>query len=243
MIVKGWQKFLLYVLLFGYFAVPIIQIYYCSEIISISDKKEKIDKALLNNTKSYSNTNNYNNCEDLDCEEKNDKSASKNNDKEFQDLFGTYDFIKIPFLNIIIIIISWNFLMISFICLSYMEGTQCAATCCMCCGEKNLPNCVKTITECAIYHPLIVQCILEVIIFILVIVELVYSKKMKSIIPDIYKEIYNDMVIFEKDFKICIVFTILIILFSIGYKILDKYYFNKAQISQTIHVVPVMPEN
>ena len=216
----GWQKIVLYILLLAYLVAPIYQIINCFEIEKIKDKKANIDKK-LNPSQSVNNPyrnndeeiydNNY--CEEEDCD--------KNKEKEFDELFENCDFYLIPYFIIIIIMFSLNLIIIIFRCISMEEGIKCAATCCMCCG-KDLPACIEGITKCALFHPLITQCILEGIFFIVSCVHLKNAKKLKSKIPSSYMDIYNDMVHYEKCLTINIVVSIFLFSFTVAYHFLDK---------------------
>lgn len=258
--VKGLQKFLLYILLLAYIALPFFQIALLFNKNDASSKKKEIDKSLLQprnynngNNNRYINENNidynngYNNGYNMNYEitngdnfyqENNVKNTTKNDKQEFEELFETYEFLQIILLIIAIIIISWDCIMSIFICISFMDGTKCAATCCMICGNECMQNCVANTSKAAMFHPFIVQSILEGIYFILLIVHLNYSKKIRPILPSIYLVIYDNMVEYEKDIKLSIGLSIIIICCTIGYKILDKCYFNKTG-GETIHVVPV----
>ena len=149
----------------------------CFKIEEITSKKEKIDEKLnppkidnIEHSNNYEETHNNNYYQEQDCD--------KNTEKEFEKSYENYEFYLIPYFLIIIIMLSWNLTIIIFRCISIEEGIQCTVTCCIYCG-KNLPSCVKSITNFAMLNPLLFQCILEGIFFIVSCVNLKDSKKNK----------------------------------------------------------------
>ena len=217
-------KMLLLILLIAFLIVPFYQIYNCLGIENVTSKKENIDKTLkpsksdnitdsnVTNGNNYEETHDKNYCKEGDCEENNDENISKNNDQEFKKLYGNYEFFSIPLIIILIIIISWHLIIMSFRCGSFFGGGKCTALCCFCCG-KNLPTCILTMATFATFYPFIVQIILEFIFFIVSIFHLKYSKKTKSKLPSFYWSIEKDMVDYEKYIISNIVASIIFFLF------------------------------
>ena len=223
---KRCVKTILLILLLAFLIVPFYQLYNSFQIENVTSKKENIDKT-LNPSKSdniidsnFTNGNNYeethdkNYCKEGDCEENNDENMFKNNDQEFKKLYGKYEFVRILLIIILIIIISWHLIIMSFRCGSFFEGVECTALCCICCG-KNLPSCILTMATFATFYPFIVQIILEFIFFIVSIFHLKYSKKTKSKLPSSYQSIEEDMVNYEKYIIYNIVASILLNFFTI----------------------------
>ena len=89
----------------------------CFKIEEITSKKEKIDEKLnppkidnIEHSNNYEETHNNNYYQEQDCD--------KNTEKEFEKSYENYEFYLIPYFLIIIIMLSWNLIIIIFRCIS-----------------------------------------------------------------------------------------------------------------------------
>ena len=211
---QGLRKYLLYLMFLLYFGVSIAEIIIIGkeEVRNRKDELDKIYKVHYMNVSSE-----Y---------------------KEFDNVCGTYKLLSVISLIIIIVImICWNVIMITFVCCSFQEGAKCTALCCKCfMTDKDFPNCLNSAINCATGYPILGQMIIAILGLISKSAEIVYLKKTRK------KVFFQDIIIYYineyiKKQGVMIALLCIIIVLSIIYKILDRYLLNKS-LEKTINTNP-----
>lgn len=216
--VKGLQKFMLYLIFIFHFVVPIINFYFFGRVQAISDDKNELDETYLYH-----------------------KNITNDTQKIYNDFYSSFGYFNIfSLLTLIILIFNlcWNVIMITFVCASVEKGVEWTINCCQCCvSQKDLPSFIQWMIKLATFNPLMGQCVIAILALISKCGEIVYSKEARSRVKNEinFGTIYKDMISNEKYIGIMIALLVIIICCSLAYKLLDKYYFNKKAMP-TIHI-------